>query len=256
MQHFIRPAIALVVGLVALVTMAATGIAQSTFDDAQKTEIEKIIHDYLIANPEVVRDALIELEKRQAVAQLAERAHAIVQHKDRIFNSPRQVVLGNPDGDVTLVEFFDYNCGYCKRALSDMLDLIKGDPNLRIVLKEFPVLGRESIEAAQVAVAVAQQNVDYLDFHQQLLSKRGRADKARALEIAASVGADMEKLAADMKAENVADTISEVYELATALGIGGTPAYVVGNEVVDGAVGLATLKEKIAAVRKCGTTVC
>ncbi len=256
MQTLIRSAAALAVGLIALATMAATGLAQSAFDDAQKAEIENIIKDYLAANPEVVRDALIELEKRQAAAQLAERAKAVAANEDRLLNSPRQVVLGNPDGDVTLVEFFDYNCGFCKRALSDMLELIEADPNLRIVLKEFPVLGRESLEVAQVAIAVAQQDADYMNFHRQLLTKRGRADKARAMEVAKSMGLDMDKLEADMKAENVAETISEVYELANALGIGGTPAYVVGNEVIDGAVGFPTLHEKIAAVRKCGATVC
>ena len=126
---------------------------------------------------------MAELSKRQAAAETEKHEASIAKNAETIFNSPRGVTLGNKDGDVTFVEFFDYNCGYCKRAMADMLDLMKTDPKLKVVLKEFPVLGPGSVEAAQVAVAVRMQDPGgkkYLDFHQKLLGGRGQADKARA----------------------------------------------------------------------------
>src|SRR6266852_115942 len=126
--------------------------AQS-FSDSQRGDIETIVRNYLIAHPEVLEEAMAELNKRQAAADAEKHEASIASNADSIFNSPRGVALGNKDGDVTFVEFFDYNCGYCKRAMADMLDLMKADSKLKVVLKEFPVLGPGSVEAAQVAVA-------------------------------------------------------------------------------------------------------
>ena len=152
-----------------------------------------------------------------------------------------------------MVEFFDYNCGFCKRAMTDMLDLIKTDNNLKFVLKEFPVLGEGSVEAARVAVAARMQDANgkkYIEFHQKLLGSRGAADKMRALAVAKEVGFDMPRLERDMGSDEVKKTIEENMKLAEALGVNGTPSYVVGEEVVIGAVGLDTLREKISAERK------
>ena len=152
------------------------------FSTAQRGEIEKIIRDYLIAHPEVLQEAMAELEKSQQAAELEKARTAVKSHSEALFNSPRQVVLGNPQGDVTFVEFFDYNCGYCKRAMTDMLELMKKDPKLKVVLKEFPVLGPGSVEAAQVAVAVRMQDKTgkkYLDFHQKLLAGAVRSTRQR-----------------------------------------------------------------------------
>ena len=161
------------------------------------------------------------------------------------------MTLGNPNGDVTFVEFFDYNCGYCKRALSDMTELMKKDPKLKVVLKEFPVLGPGSVEAAQVAVAVRMQDPKkYLDFHQKLLLGRGQADKARALAAAKDAGLDVARIEKDLKSDEVAKTIEESMKLAEALGLNGTPSYVIGNDVVIGAVGLPTLSQKVQAARQ------
>ncbi len=151
------------------------------------------------------------------------------------------------------VEFFDYNCGYRKRAMTDMMDLMGKDPKLKVVLKEFPVLGQGSIEAAQVAVAVRMQDKTgkkYLDFHQKLLSGRGQADRATAMAAAKEAGLDMARLERDLKSEEVAKSLQESMKLAEALGLNGTPSYVIGNDVVIGAVGLAALSQKIDAARK------
>src|SRR6185503_8693131 len=208
--------------------------------------------------PEVLQEAMTELEKRQAADEAAKNQAAIKDNAEAIFNSPRQVVVGNPQGDVTFVEFFDYNCGYCKRAMSDMIDLIKSDPKLKIVLKEFPVLGPGSVEAARVAVAVRMQDKTgkkYLDFHQKLLTGRGQADKARALAAAKDVGLDMARIERDLTSDEVKQTLAESLDLAEKLGLNGTPSYVIGKQVVIGAVGVESLREKIGNAR-CGKATC
>src|SRR5207302_10173259 len=144
--------------------------------------------------------AINELEKKQVAADAEKNTTAVKDNAQLIFSSPRQVTIGNPQGDVTMVEFFDYNCGYCKRAMADMFDLMKDDPKLKVVLKEFPVLGEGSMQAAQVAVAVRMQDKTgkkYLDFHTKLLSGRGPADKTRALAVAKEIGLDMARLDKD-----------------------------------------------------------
>ncbi|MGA2127073.1 MAG: DsbA family protein [Xanthobacteraceae bacterium] len=236
----------------AFVVAAAAPLHAQGFSEGQRGEIENIIKEYLVGHPEVLQDALAEMEKRQAAAETEKHKTAVKDYSQALFDSSRQVTLGNPQGDVTMVEFFDYNCGYCKRALADMLDLIKNDPKLKVVLKEFPVLGAGSVEAAQVAVAVRMQDKTgkkYLDFHQKLLGGRGQADRARALAVAKEVGIDMARLEKDLAGDEIKATIDESMKLAEALGLNGTPSYVVGTDVVVGAVGLAALKEKVETAR-------
>jgi protein-disulfide isomerase len=199
-----------------------------------------------------------ELSKRQAAAESEKHQVTIAKNADTIFNSPRGVTIGNKDGDVTFVEFFDYNCGYCKRAMADMMEIMKADPKLKVVLKEFPVLSQGSVEAAQVAVAVRMQDPTgkkYLDFHQKLLGGRGAADKARAMAAAKEAGLDMAKLEKDLASAEVKATLEENLKLAESLGMNGTPSYVIGKQVVIGAVGVDSLKEKISTAR-CGRATC
>lgn len=244
---------------VALALCGAPAIASAqSFSDTQRGEIQKIIRDYLVTHPEVLEEVSAELSKRQAAAESEKHAAAVVANANLIFNSPRGVTIGNKEGDVTLVEFFDYNCGYCKRAMTDMLDLMKSDPKLKVVLKEFPVLGPTSMEAAQVAVAVRMQDPagkKYLDFHQKLLSGRGQADKARSLAAAKEAGLDMARIEKDMISPEVRATLEENFKLAESMGMNGTPSYVIGKQVVIGAVGHDVLKEKIGIAR-CGKPVC
>jgi protein-disulfide isomerase len=229
-----------------------------SFSDTQRGDIESIVRNYLIAHPEVLEEAMTELQKRQTAAEAEKHEAGVSKNADAIFNSPRGVTLGNKDGDVTFVEFFDYNCGYCKRAMADMMELMKADPKLKVVLKEFPVLSAGSVEAAQVAVAVRMQDPTgkkYLDFHQKLLGGRGAADKARAMAVAKEVGLDMGKLEKDLASAEVKNTIEENFKLAEAMGMNGTPSYVIGKQVVIGAVGVDSLKEKIGVAR-CGKATC
>ena len=206
----------------------------------------------------MLQEAIAELEKRQAAAEAEKHKAAVKDNAEALFNSPRQVVVGNPKGDVTFVEFFDYNCGYCKRAMDDMMALMKDDPKLKVVLKEFPVLGPGSVDAARSRVAVRMQDKTgkkYLDFHQKLLSGRGQVDKARALAAAKEVGLDMARIEKDMESDEVKATLEESFKLAEKLGLNGTPSYVIGDDVVIGAVGLAALQEKVNTAR-CGKATC
>jgi len=240
--------------LAALLAFAAPAAAQSsaappTAEERQR--IETIVREYLLRNPEILQEALVELEKRQAQAEDRARAEAFNANRDALYRSPNQVVLGNPNGDVTLVEFFDYNCGFCKRALPDTVELLRADPRIRLVLKDFPVLGPGSVEAAQVAVALKMQvqGPKYYEFHQKLLGGRGQATGARALEVAREIGADMDRLQRDIQSPQVRATLAENARLAELLRINGTPTYVVGDEVVVGAVGLDRLRENIIRAR-------
>ena len=252
-MRFAGPAVAALLMLAPLAPVAA-----DEFSAPQKSEIERVIRDYIVSHPEVLQEAIAELDKRQVAADAEKAKAAVANNAETIFNSNRQVVLGNPKGDVTMVEFFDYNCGFCKRAMADMLQLLKEDPKLRIVLKEFPVLGPGSIEAAKVAVAVRMQDKagkKYLDFHQKLLGGRGQADKARAVAVAKEVGMDMARLDKDMASEEIAASIDEGLKLAETLGLNGTPSYIVGPDIVVGAVGIDALRTKVAMAR-CGKAAC
>jgi protein-disulfide isomerase len=253
MTAFLRLTTAAAVALLLGLAPAAAQISAS-----QRGDIERIIREYIISHPEVLQEAMMELEKRNAAAEAARHQAAVRDNAQTIFNSTRQVVLGNPKGDVTMVEFFDYNCGYCKRAMGDMLTLLKSDPNLRIVLKEFPVLGPGSVEAAKVAAAARMQDKTgkkYLEFHQKLLGGRGQADQAHALAAAKEAGFDTARIEKDIGSDEVRQSLEESFKLAEALGLNGTPSYVIGKDVVVGAVGLDALKEKINTNR-CGKPTC
>ena len=257
MKAYLRLFAAALLALLVALPAAAPARAQS-FNPEQRGEIERIIKEYLLSHPELMQDVMSELEKRQAVAEAEKHRDAVKEHSAAIFTSPRQVTLGNPQGDVTVVEFFDYNCGYCKRAMTDMMELMKGDGKIKFVLKEFPVLGEGSVQAAQVAAAVRMQDKTgkkYLEFHQKLLTGRGQADKTRALAAAKEIGMDVARIEKDIAGDEVKATLEENFKLAEALGLNGTPSYVVGNDVVVGAVGLNTLKEKVNSER-CGKATC
>lgn len=231
-------------------TIAGTAHAQS-LSDAQSDEVRILIRDYLLENPEIIAEALTLLEERQEQAEEAARGTALSELQEQIFNSDKQVVIGNPDGDVTVVEFFDYNCGFCKRAHQDMVALLETDGNLRVVLKEFPVLGPASVEAARVSIAVnALAPEKFEEFHLQTLLGPGQANGAKALRIATNMGIEEAAIQAHMDTSAGAETIQEVYMIADALGLTGTPSYVVGQQIVFGAVGVDALHEAIAKARE------
>lgn len=219
--------------------------------------VESIVRNYLIAHPEVMLEVQASLENRQQEQQKLAQSAVIENFSDGLFRAETDGVLGNPEGNVTIVEFFDYNCGYCKRALSDMEVMIQADPELRFVLKEFPILGQDSQKAHVVSMAFKALYPDrYAEFHRQLLGSSGRADESSAMALAMKLGADRDALLAAMSKPDVNEALALNYELANMLSITGTPSYVVGNEVVFGALGHETLSVKVANFRECQSTEC
>jgi protein-disulfide isomerase len=223
-----------------------------------RSDVEGIVKDYLVAHPEVIEDALNALQQKRAAQETERQKKAVADNRGDIVDADQNVVLGNPKGDVTLVEFFDYNCGYCKRGLADLVSLLDTDKNLKVVLKDYPILSPGSIEAAQVAQGVRKQlqGEKFLEFHKALLLTRGPVGKERALEVARDSGVDMTKLEADMDAPAVKTALADNLKLGDRLGISGTPSYILGAEVVSGAVGYDALNARVEAVRKCGQTTC
>lgn len=247
-------------GLLAAVILGlstALPLPAAALDDAQKQEFGAFIREYLMANPELVEEMqqALEIKKEAESRQLAEAA--ISSNREAIFNAPEDIVLGNPDGDVTVVEFYDYNCGYCKRAMNDMISLLEKDPNIRFVLKEFPILGPDSLATHRVAMSFrALAPEKYGEYHMQLLGADVRATEDHAIEMAKGFGVDEATLRAGMDDPAIDRSIRQTYELANALGISGTPSFVIGDEAVFGAVGEEVLLGKIANMRQCESTVC
>jgi len=254
--HLKRLAIA--AGAAWLALSAPLAIArESRFTGEDKLAIEEIVRNYLLENPEIMRDVFAELERRQEAAQQLAREEALRDSQDALF-ARDDVVLGNPNGDVTLVEFFDFNCGFCKRALDDVEKLVAADPNLRVVVKDFPVLGPGSLEAARFGLAVKNQFTpeQNAEFHVRLMKSRGQINGERAAALAVEMGADPAKLQADVNSDAVRDVIAENVDLGDRLGLTGTPAWVIGDRVISGAIGTERLAASIANVRNCGTATC
>ncbi|XWN33745.1 MAG: DsbA family protein [Devosia sp.] len=230
----------------------------ATADEAPLTrsDVETIVREYLLQNPEVLEEAFAALQtKREAEAAKA-RVASLSEYRERIENSEHDAVIGNPNGDVTLVEFFDYNCGFCRRAMEDMNKLIENDPNLRVVLKEFPVLGQQSMEAAAVSIAVNQVAPDlYGEFHKRLMGHEGPADESTALALVDAMSLPRQAIEENMRSDAVRAAVEESYEIAQALGLSGTPSYVIGDTVEFGAVGYDALRQRINEAR-CGQVTC
>ena len=218
--------------------------------------INPLIESFLMSDPKILQRVSIALDSTLKAEESEKSTAAIAAMHDAIFNDPGQVVVGNPEGDVTLVEFFDYNCGYCRSALPDMAALLAEDPNLRVIFKEFPILSNESIDAARVAVQVGESDVDYWSFHEALFSSRGKVDKQVALAAATDLGLSQVNLELGMDSDSVAKSIQTSYEIAKALNISGTPTYIIGNEIIPGAIGIDELRGRIANMRACGKTQC
>lgn len=226
-------------------------VGEAIGNQATDDHIREVVKDYLVKNPEVMIEVQEALDKKQAQKIAENQSSAINSMKDEIFNSGNDAVIGNPEGKVTLVEFFDYNCGYCKKAYPDMQTLIKNNPNLRIVLKDFPILGPDSVKAHIVARAVLQLTpAKYPEFHTEMLTSEGRANEEKAIKIALKLGVDEKKLRDAMKDQKLQQVFSTNGQIAYALNINGTPSYILGDEVLVGAVGENILKQKIGLIEK------
>ena len=235
-------------------TMATPAVA---LDESERKEVETIVRDYLLANPEILIEVQEALQRKGEEEARKRATAALSANREAIFESRHQAELGNREGDVTVVEFFDYNCSYCRRALDDMQAIIESDPKVRFVMKELPILSAQSLEAARVSTAVYRLFPEsYRDFHSKLLAAEGMKDGDLAYSVAGDMGIDIEALKAEAQKPELIEALGEPRALAEALGINGTPSYVVGDEVVFGALGADVLREKIANMRKCGSATC
>ncbi len=249
-------AVAALLGATSLSGLSGTASAQApAFSGEQKSAIQQIVKEYLIENPEVMKDVFAALEKKETELASAQQAKVLNEQGSTLQSADKSAVLGNPKGDVTLIEFVDYNCGYCRRAYKDTQSLIQADPKLRIVFREFPVLGPDSLEVAQIS-AQLHTHPKFAEFHGALFQKQGKIGKKEAIEVAKSLGIKTDDLEANMRSKDVVDRIEESHKLAASLNIGGTPTYVIGGEVIPGAVGAAALKKRIENMRQCGKTAC
>lgn len=230
-------------------------VAAETVTDDERLRIESIIRDYLLKNPEVLQEAYEVLQARDRSKQEEAAQKTIAENGAAIFKSPDDYVAGNPDGNVTVVEYFDYNCQYCKRAAPEVQKLIESDKNVRVVLKEFPILNDGSSFAAKAAIASMKQG-RYWELHRALIEESGPIDEKRTLEIAKSVGLDTERLVEDMKDDGVENIIRQNHELAQKLGINGTPAFIVGDKLIPGAISAEELAQEVATVREKGCAGC
>lgn len=218
--------------------------------------INPMIEDYLLKNPRILQRVSEALNAELTAEKVAQTKSALAELRPVIYDAPDQIILGNPNGDVTLVEMFDYNCGYCRQALPDLAALLDEDKNLKVILKEFPILSQGSIEAARVAIQVADTDVDYWTFHQALFTSRGQVDKAAALKAASDLGLNPISLEMGMGTPKVNEVLQASYKIADGLQITGTPTFIIGDEIIPGAIGLDALKQRIANMRECGATIC
>jgi protein-disulfide isomerase len=239
-------------------TAAATAAAPaSPFDASQKAAIEAIIKEYLLTHPELMLDVQAALEERMDKIQAEKLKTALSDNASEIFRSPDAPIAGNPSGDIPVVEFFDYNCGYCKRAFTDIAKLVEVDPKIKLVLKELPILSKASEEAARVALAAKKQG-KYWEVHRALLTVRGEVNEQSSLRAAEKIGLDITKLKKDMASDEVTGEIERVRDLARKMGIQGTPHFLVGDRAIPGAPGnlLDQIRGHAADLRKNGCSVC
>jgi len=221
------------------------------FDDAERSEIESIVRNYILENPEIIMEAISVLRVREEEATAERQQSQLSERRDEIFNSPTSPSIGAPESEIVLVEFFDYNCGYCKRVVGHVFALAEDNPDLRIVFKEFPILAQSSELAARAALAAANQGL-YAEMHNALMIHRGSYDEATIFDLAEEIGADLARLREDMNSEAVDAEIAATADLAISLGIRGTPAFVIGDMVIPGAVDLETLQDLVDREREAG----
>ena len=224
-----------------------------------RARIEQITRDYLTKNPEILVEMTNALDKRQAAEEETQQKKAISQNADRIFRSPLSHVAGNPNGDVNLVEFFDYNCGYCRKAMPEVVKLINEDGKVRLVLKELPIFGDDSEAAAKLALASDKQG-KYFEMHQKLFSEPGKAGKEKALRVAKELGLDVDQLQKDAENPDIKKSLDQAKDLAQRLNLQGTPLFLISDQAIAGAPDDLSdqLKAKVAEVRQkgCAPSTC
>ncbi|WP_380056271.1 DsbA family protein [Falsihalocynthiibacter sp. SS001] len=216
--------------------------------DLTEERVQELVLETILENPEIIRQAITILQQREEDAAANAAQATLETQRQLLEGDPNAPVLGNPDGDVTVVEFFDYNCPYCKQAGKAVEELIASDPNVRVVYREWPILSEGSVFASRAALASREQG-KYEEFHWELMAQRGRLDEASVLKVAEKVGLDIDQLKADMESPEVEEHISTTNSLAKTLGFGGTPSFIIGDELVPGMIELTAMQQLVEAAR-------
>lgn len=216
------------------------------FSEAQ---VQEIVKDYLMENPEIIIESVQKYQENERMAQQESARQHIEENYAKIANDDSAPVIGNPEGDVTVVEFFDYSCGYCKRVLPHVLKLIEEDKNVRVVMKEYPILGQNSLIAAKAALAVHMIAPEkYIDLHEKLMKDRVTGEEY-VLQQVAAVGLDKDAVKAKMESDEVNQILADNMSLARSMGVNGTPAFLVGKQFIPGAIDYDTLKQLVKDAR-------
>ena len=246
-----KPAIVGITGLVAGAAISAAVFASGTPATADKAAIEAIIHDYIVAHPDVIVDSVKKWQESAGDRQ-AEAAKSTIKDKhDAIFNDKADAYAGNPKGDVVVVEFFDYNCPACKMMFQGLDELIKKDKNVKVIFKEMPIFGEQSNKNSAVGLAVANLAPEkYLAFHEGVMKSEGRITPEQAIKVAVGLGLKEEDIKTEMESEAITKKIQETHILADSLGVRGTPALIIGDTLIPSAIGYDALKTQVEAQRK------
>jgi protein-disulfide isomerase len=207
----------------------------SKMSEADRAAFGEQVRAYLLENPEVIMEAIQVLEKRRSTAAAEADRKLVAENADRLFDDGFSWVTGNPEGDVTLVEFLDYRCGYCKKAQPEVEALLESDPNIRLVIKEFPILGPDSVAAGKMALAALELDREkFGPLHHALIDYRGNLTEDAAYELAEEAGYDVDELRELAGSAEIDDQLQQNYQLAQTLGLQGTPAFIVGDQVIRG----------------------
>ncbi|MFO0293094.1 MAG: DsbA family protein [Rhodospirillales bacterium] len=233
----------------AIASAVGTQAVAQTFTPGQQEAIRDIVRRYLLANPDVIVEALEILEERQKAQASLDQAAVLRQRLPELRDDPQTPSFGPEGADVAIVEFFDYRCTYCRQVVAPLAELLRSDGRVRIVYKELPILGPDSVVAARAALAAHRQGA-YRAFHAALMARRGSFDDAAIAALATELGLDAARLRADMERPEIAAQIERNRALARELGIRGTPAFVIGTEIVPGAIDLATMRSLVAKARQ------
>lgn len=233
-----------------LTTLIATTslITPAAAEELTREEVKKLALEAILENPQIVMDAVAILRQQEEEAAEQAAKATLSDQKQILENDPNAPVLGNVNGDVTVVEFFDYNCPYCKRAKAEVDAMMAEDSNVRLVFREWPILGDGSVAATRAALASRKQG-KYEEFHEALMNAKGRLQEDSVMAIAAEIGLDVDQLKADMNAPEVQEHIDTSMRLATALGFSGTPSFVIGEQLAPGLVNKDQLIELVKTVR-------
>lgn len=235
-----------------LILFAAPALAQEMSAE-EKAAINAQIRTYILENPEIIVEAMQVLEQREQNAQANADRELLASMRDPLENDGFSLITGNPNGDVTVIEFLDYRCGYCKQAHDGVKALLASDPNIKFIVKEFPILGPESTFASRAAMASLEQGADtYLSFNDAMMRHRGDLDQHTVMRIAGEAGVDQAKLAEDIQNPEIAANIRTTYGLARRLNISGTPAFIIGDTIVRGFLPYDSLKEIVEDERRQG----